>query len=819
MSQTIQDRYSEEYENPSFAETPFLEVPVYETAEDGWQRAPQGELPASTWEAWELQTPFLPTGGAAAGETGLPSAEIANLAEIATELKDSEFRNALEELADEALELHADQLAGEYGDRETRDLAAERLLNEHFAPLAAQADAALDRFRDRLEGYETGALTDMEIDRIATEVMPTGQPLSPASEQFLGGLLRKAGKLVSAAVKAPLHLVGKGLALAEKVVFGPFLGPLKKLAQFLLKHLGKLIVNKVPEKLRPLAQTLSDRLFHELGDVHQGEAAQYEQLEAESIPAAPDMARLEAEFDLHAAQLLLTPDEAEADHQVSTYGEEAQESYEISPLQVLDHARAELADGLARLQPGESPQPVMEQFLPALAAIWPALKGGIAVVGRPRVTKFIGGLLAKLIKPILGAEGANMLAPAIAGAGLSLVGLETGPSDPRAIATEALAATIEDTATRLAELPPHVFENEMLLDAAVREAFDEAAASYFPDALIKPELRETADQPGVWQRMPRNLHRKRYAKYSQAPDVTITPKIAGTIHTFGGGTLKDHLRDRMDVPAGRTFKGKIKIVQPLPGARAATIARAEGIRKTDLHPLTPHAAGALLGHNAGLADHHHVQPGNSAGPHRLHLRQRLYYIEPANGRQHLHHRHHARLARTELLINLRKGEIRVWLYLSEHLCQQIATELGKPGNGAAAFRLVKPLVQRAAAMVRAALFERHLPPELRVISEVPNLDARVPAWLVQSGQQLAAKVDEWASHQIAQYFTSHADEFRRAATAHHDGLTLRLTMSIPGIEMLRMAAQGRQPPDLHGGAWLNGTPRFAVVALPGYAIK
>jgi len=819
MSQTTRDWYSEEYEDRSFAETPFLEIPAYESTEDRWHEAPNGELPAGTWEAWELQTPFLPAGGAA-DETGLPSAEIANLGEIATELKDSEFRNALDELADEALELHADQLAGEYGDREMRELAAERLLNEHFAPLAAQANAMLDRFRDRLEGYEAGALTEMEIDRVATEVMPSGQPLSPASEQFLGGLLRKAGKLVSAAVKAPLKLVGKGLEFAGKFVFGPFVGALKRLAQFLLKHLGKLILNKVPAKLRPLAQKLSDRLFHELGDAHQGETGQDEQLEAESIPAAPDVARLEAEFDLHAAQLLLTPDEAEADHQVSTYGEEAQESYEVSPLQVLDHARAELADGLARLQPGESPQPVMEQFLPALAAIWPALKGGIAVIGRPRVTKFIGGLLAKLIKPILGAEGANMLAPAIAGAGLSLVGLETGPSDPRAIATEALAATIEDTATRLAELPPHVFENETLLDGAVREAFEEAAASYFPDALIKPELRETADQPGVWRRMPHDSHRKRYAKYSQAPEVTITPKIAGAIHTFGGGTLKDHLRDRMDVPTGRTFKGKIKIIQPLPGARAATIARAEGIRKTDLHPLTPHAAGALLGHNAGLADHRHVHPGHHlAGPHRLHLRQRLYYIEPATGRQHLHHRHHAHLARTELLINLRKGEIRVWLYLSEHLCQQIATELAKPGNGAAAFRLVKPLVQRAAAMVRAALFERHLPPELRVVSEVPNLDARVPAWLVQSGRQLAAKVDEWVSHQIVQYFAGHADEFRRVATAHHDGLTLRLTMSIPGIEMLRLAAQGRQPPDLHGGAWLNGTPSFAVVALHGYAIK
>ncbi len=47
--------------------------------------------------------------------------------------------------------MHADQLAGEYGDRETRDLAAERLLNEHFQPLAAQTEAMLDRFLGRVE--------------------------------------------------------------------------------------------------------------------------------------------------------------------------------------------------------------------------------------------------------------------------------------------------------------------------------------------------------------------------------------------------------------------------------------------------------------------------------------------------------------------------------------------------------------------------------------------------------------------------------------------------------------------------------------------
>ncbi len=193
----------------------------------------------------------------------------------------------------------------------------------------------------------------MEIERIVGEVLPTNQPMSPASEQFLGGLVRKVGKLVSSAAKTGLKLAGKGLALAGKLALGPLLGPLKKLARFLLGHVVKWALNKIPASLRPLAQKLSDRLFHALGETHEGEAEQYEQTETENVPTAPDIGRLEAEFDLHAAQLLLTPDETEADHLVTTYGESADQT-DASPLRTLDRARAELTVGLSRLQPGES---------------------------------------------------------------------------------------------------------------------------------------------------------------------------------------------------------------------------------------------------------------------------------------------------------------------------------------------------------------------------------------------------------------------------------------------------------------------------------
>jgi hypothetical protein len=235
--------------------------------------------------------------------------------------------------------------------------------------------------------------------------------------------------------------------------------------------------------------------------------------------------------------------------------------------------------------------------------------------------------------------------------------------------------------------------------------------------------------------------------------------------------------------------------------------------------LTPQAAGALLGQNAALgsrptASMHLTSPSN------LHVRQRLYYIEPPNSRQHVHHRHHARLAHSEMAINLRKGNIRIWLYLSERLCQQISAELDKARNATAAFRLVKPLVHRAAHLLKAAVLDRHLPPMLRIVGDVPNLDARSPAWLSQVGTQLAAKIDEWASHQVARYLANNAEEFRRVSGLQHDGVTLRITMTrVPGMATLRLLAQNKQPTGLDGTVWLKGTPEFAVVAHPGHAIK
>jgi len=486
----------------------------------------------------------------------------------------------------------------------------------------------------------------------------------------------------------------------------------------------------------------------------------------------------------------------------------------------LDDARSGIVRELSGLEAGESPQPVLEQFLPAL--LWPVAKTAITVMGRPKLVGFLANLLSGLVKPMVGAQAAGLLAPAIADAGMRIFGLESeGASlDPRAVTSEALAATLEETVNRIGEFPPSTFENETLFEAAVRDAFEDAAATYFPSSHIKGELRETHDQRGVWARMPYGTHRKRYSKYTEDIPVTITPRVADSVRTFGNATLRDHLRDRMDVPSGTPLQTRMRLYQVLPGATTSAIARAEGIHPRDLHPLTPQAAGALLGaHGAGLGPRDALAGTQVGTPHQLHLRQRLYYIEPPSGRPG-YVRPHARLARAEVSMNLAKGEIRLWLYLSEPLAQKISTELAKPGNAATAFRLLRPLIERAGTTLRSVLLVRRMPPALRVIGEAPNLEHRLPSWLSVVGAQLAAKVVEWASLQVAQYLRNNAEQFRRAVLSDQDGLTLSVSMSrVPGMDVLRQIARGHVPSNVQGTSWLRGEPSFVVIPTPGYAIR
>ena len=128
---------------------------------------------------------------------------------------------------------------------------------------------------------------------------------------------------------------------------------------------------------------------------------------------------------------------------------------------------------------------------------------------------------------------------------------------------------------------------------------------------------------------------------------------------------------------------------------------------------------------------------------------------------------------------------------------------------------LRPLIERAGTTLRSVLLVRRMPPALRVIGEAPNLEHRLPSWLSVVGAQLAAKVVEWASLQVAQYLRNNAEQFRRAVLSDQDGLTLSVSMSrVPGMDVLRQIARGHVPSNVQGTSWLRGEPSFVVIPTP-----
>ena len=92
----------------------------------------------------------------------------------------------------------------------------------------------------------------------------------------------------------------------------------------------------------------------------------------------------------------------------------------------LDAARQQLIGELKELQPGQSPAPAIERFLPAaILALQPVIKIAISIIGRQKVVNFLAGLLAKLVAKYVPEAVARPLATSIVDIGMSAIGFET----------------------------------------------------------------------------------------------------------------------------------------------------------------------------------------------------------------------------------------------------------------------------------------------------------------------------------------------------------------------------------------------------------
>lgn len=744
---------------------------------------------------------------------GVIDPETEEYVQFLNELYDEEFDEALYGLVSEAASLYEVRFTHENGDFRIIGYEAERFLNQHFAPLITESEAMLGSLETELSQRDIKSLSEYEIGEIVDRYKPSIE-LTPNFENFLGRLKKAVKKVAGKAV----DLAKKGISAAAKLGIGPILNKLKALIKPLLKRVVQTAIGKLPVQLQPMAKKLAERLPF-LKEFEEGNYPVPEDTELSEISL------IQYEFDQHVANVLFAHTEVEQDLEVSQVLTE-QQIPDVYPLAELDNARNDFVEKLQHLKEGEDPTPYVENFIPA---ILPALKVGIRLIGRKKVVDFLAKFLGKLIQKFVGPQHTPALSQAIVDAGLRLIHLEATYEDESRAASSAVAATIEETVRRVAELPDYILNDQELLEGFVLEAFEQAAATNLPQVLPeeiyqkRPDLGEARKLRSTWITMPSG-RRKRYKKFSRKIPTRLSPHKVSAIKTFEGISLEEFLEEKLGVAPGEEVEAIVHLYESIPGTRLTDISRLEenstGLNTQDayeqLHPLTADAAGLLLGEPELGRD---VDPRYLIDPYSTTVGQRFYYLEipgkrplmtpVAPGQAKMR-----RATSVRVILDFPRNEIEVRLFLSEIRAQEIAVKLRQHTHiGTVTARLQKPIKRG----LRRALSGS--PGRLKIIHEAVTPDQwssafqRLPSLVPMI---LLGKLNEWVLKGISDHLKQHSEAFIQAASDTADGVTLVVTVeNPPGFPQLRQALKGESL-SLPSLKMSDGTPTVKIRVTPGY---
>ena len=677
-------------------ETPFAEaVPT-----------PEGQPEALGFLPWtETESPFSESSFGESFEAEGEQAQV--VAEAFEAIRDEAFDEALAELVGETAEAADQRFAGE----QPMQLAGQRfqLADAHLAPIGFEAEQCVQRFADHVQHLDVQGLAPEQLDEVLERFDPGPGTVTPAGEEFIGALIRKAKSVVKTVASA----AGK----IASVALGPVLNKLKALVRPLLRRVLAMAIDRLPAALHEPARALARRFGvgeAESFDEAELEAETEEELLSEGFTATPVTARdpesLAESFDAALAESVVG---GEAMEQGEAFGHDRERGGEPeagTQLEALAEARSTFMNQLQAAGDHENLGPAVEQFIPA---ILPALRLGLRLVGRPKVVNFLAGFLAKLIGQWVGPTLSKPLSQAIVDLGLRIIGLEQGqPGELEAEAVPAtLAATVEDTVRRVSEQPEHVFEDESLLQVAVAEAFEQAVAANFPSQLVRPDLRRAPTLGGSFvTRFARTPYA--YKRYTRVPEVELTEQLAASMRTFRGATVAASLR-----AAGLSLPGRfrVRLYEAGPGTTLPRLAGLEHILGPSgrrgayrgLHPLTVANATALL-REPGLGVD---VPGRFLeSRHRIGVGQRFFFLEPVGqGPTTSAATAPGRAASScdptepsscRIRIRLGRGEARVDMFFSEADAQRIAAAMtARPAGGTAVLRAVLDALRSGSAAV------------------------------------------------------------------------------------------------------------------------
>ncbi len=789
-------------------ETPFSDVFV-QREEPGSNGSSENISPASSFE-----TPFLKTFETAEGQT-IQNPFAQETAGLLSELEDHEFTRNLYDLASELEDTWLPLITHETALEENFIPFATRQAADYFRPLIKAGDRMFDRISRNLSHEHFTSLSESEQDTVLDEFRPDSEGLTPVQEQFLGSVFKK----VKGAVKAGIKAVGKILPV------NIILGKLKGLIKPLLDRVLKFAIGKLPKNLQPYAQTLSGKIKLEVT----GEDV----ISSETIASSGDIDGIQTEFDGEIAQLVFAPDETEAEWFIKEYETGIAEDEDFTGTSI-EPARRQLITELSELGPGESPAPAIERFLPAVMALRPVIKMGISVIGRPKIIKFLAGLLAKLVEKYVPRNVVQPLASSIIDTGMKAIGFETPETKGPEAGYEALVNTIEDTVRNLNPTSEAEAGDEEELTLQLLEAFENAAVNNFPSQYIKEELRKTV-QPGVWVLKPRGDTRRSYKKYTTIFTAAIDPEKARTILTFRDLPLANFLRDKLGLDPSKTVQAKVHLFESIPGTKLNQINKHENLKGLNssikyswiqLHPLTKQAASVLL-NEPGLGKD--FPKKFTMRRQQIAVGQRFYYleIEGANLRRGnqpgVNRPAHSDDVRGT--IDFIKSTVSINYYFSEEQSKTIVEKLNT-NDFTGALIGVKSSVKG----VLRQMLTGNLSGKVKIVHETfPYMyvdkftegegGIRGVAKGILTGvlENVVRIITEKAFEGLRDFMRTRSAEFRKAQAEPEDGLTLIISWNnVAGLSGLKSLITGISTGQLINPAMIRdlkpGTPEIRVIA-------
>lgn len=805
------------YENRSIEnqlaefETPFSDVPQVDQKSEAFE-------PHNFYsELGEVESPFrssfeIPDNNAAAVT---PAEEM--YAELLGELNDPEFETALYELANEAEEKYSDKISNETAMGEGYIPFVSREINEYLEPLAAEAEETIDKISGVFSGNDLADHNDAQIEKLFEQFEFSHRSLSPVQEDFLGKLIKKAKKVVKKGISFAKKAVGKILPIKT------ILNKLKKLVRPLLQRVLKFAINKLPKKFRPFAQTLAKKFLKR-------EVSESENYEESFNPAAGDLEAVQHEFDNYIANLVFTDDESEVENLVQNYVYATDEferefEYETDGMRIepIETARQKFINDLKDLKEGESPQPAIENFLPAvIMAAKPLIKMGIKIIGRKRVINFLAGILTRLVAKFIPKSVARPLSTKIVDMGMSAIGFEIYEGESPELAYEAIANTIENTVNNMGSLDESYLEDEEQLTSIVLEAFDEAASNNFPSSYIKEEARKVS-KSGSWVLKPRKGPRHYYKKFTHVFSVSLTPAMVKNIKSFNGVPLASFLKDKLGIDGSKPVQAKVHLYEAISGTWLSRISKWEsvpglGTSKSSgwkqIHPLTVNAASHLL-KEPGLGKD--VSSRFMQTRHKINIGQRFYYLEisgakvkkpyipPTDGKPDKPKTITPRSSDIQGVINFVRSEIRLNYFFSEEEAKSVVEKLNRNDHLGAALT-----IRHSVRNVLNDLLIKNVSKKVKIIHEaVPELylenvheEDLIPAGvaaaagafaakaakdlLVKLIEKLIVKISQLAYQAVVNYFKARAAEFKQMQAEPADGVTVKIIwVNIPGMSQLR----------------------------------